>query len=652
MGVRCGKTCRDAMILQNTAHPPAVATLPPRRFSGQGHMSPNLESQLKKAQKALASQKFAEARDAFRQVMMRFPGNARAKRGYWLSQSALADSGFAANHPPRRQLDDIAAALGTGRAEDAASMAGTLLSRFPLGHGLHNLLGVAQATLGNQDEAVAAFRAAIELKPTFLEARNNLASRMIARGDFEGALPLISDSLEMAPENGPTLNAMTVCLIGLRRFEEALSTAQRAVKAHPDDAAAHNNLGLCQRHARRLDDAIASYRRALKIAPDHIDATLNLGAALVRVGQAEAAINTYRQGLETRDTDSRLHSNLGLALIETRQMEQAIAAFDKALDLDPDHVDASFNRFIAMALNGQLHLAWPHAECRFDSRRTVPVENRYRGSAPAWDGKASLAGKTLLVHAEQGLGDTLMFMRYMSQLPAETGHVRLAVQDPLRTLIEAQDMPFEVVSLDPDAGDDAVATDHQCPLMSLPLILEARATVPSASPYVTAPDARRKAWQERLGVSENPRVGFVFRGNPDHVNDINRSIDLALFLSALPPGLDYHFLGIDLRHDEAALLARRGDVRTHCDDLADFCDTAALVSLMDRVVCVDTSIAHLAGALGIETHILLAFTPDWRWGLESSDSDWYPSVTLHRQTTPGNWQPVLATLHARLASVT
>ena len=650
MEMHCGKACRDAMILQNTAHPPAVATLPKRRFSGQGHMSANLESQLKKSQKALANQKFSEARDGFRQVMMRFPANARAKRGFWLSQSALADSGFAANHPPRRQLDEIAAALGAGRAKDAASMANKLVSRFPLGHGLHNLLGVAEATLGNEENAIAAFSTAIELKPNFLEARNNLASRMIARGDFDGALLLISDSLDMAPESGSTLNAMTVCLIGLRRFEEALATAKRAVKAQPGDAAAHNNLGLSQRHCRQLDDAIASYRRALEIAPDHIDATLNLGAALVRTGHADEAINTYKLGLKTKDTDSRLHTNLGLALIETRQIEQAIKAFDKALDLDPSHVDARFNRFTAMALAGQLDLAWPYAECRFDKNRVIPVEYRYRGSAPAWDGTASLAGKTLLVHAEQGLGDTLMFMRYMTQLPAETGHVRLAVQDPLRTLIAAQDTPFEVVSLDPDGADDAVATDYQCPLMSLPLILGASATVPSASHYLTVPETRTAEWQARLGVAEKARVGFVFRGNPDHVNDSTRSLELTRFLEALPEGPDYHFLGIDLQQNEKKWLSRRGDVRLHCDHLADFCDTAALVSQMDKVVCVDTSVAHLAGALGVDTHILLAYTPDWRWGLGSSNSDWYPSVTLHRQTNPGNWQPVLETLHAKLAA--
>ena len=436
------------MILQNTAHPPAVATLPKRRFSGQSHMSANLESQLKKSQKALANQKFSEARDGFRQVMVRFPANARAKRGFWLSQSALADSGFAANHPPRRQLDEIAAALGAGRAKDAASMANKLVSQFPLGHGLHNLLGVAQVNLGDDDKAISAFRKAIELKPNFIEARNNLASRMIARNDLEDAFQFISDSLEMVSEDGPTLNVMTVCLIGLRRFEEALSAAKRALKAQPDDANSHNNLGLCKRHLGQLDDAITSYQRALEITPGFADAILNLGVALVRLGRVEDAITTYRRGLASDLGSARLYSNLGLALVEARQFDDAIAAFDTALDLDPSHIDAIFNRFVAMALDKQLEHAWPYAECRFDTRRNVPVDLRYHGSAPAWDGKAKLAGKTLLVHSEQGLGDTLMFLRFMVHLPADATRIQLAVQSPLHELIAAQSTLFEVVSLE------------------------------------------------------------------------------------------------------------------------------------------------------------------------------------------------------------
>ena len=196
-------------------------------------------------------------------------------------------------------------------------------------------------------------------------------------------------------------------------------------------------------------DAITSYRRALEIRPGFTDAILNLGIALTEQG-GPRAIKAYRSGIDDNKSNGKLHGNLGLALIETRQIDEAMAAFDRALDLDPDHLDASFNRFIATALGGQLDLAWPFAECRFDRRRNVPVDLRYQGDAPAWDGQASLFGKTLLVHAEQGLGDTLMFIRYLTQLPAQEGVIRLAVQAPLHRLVSEQAgslNQIEVVSL-------------------------------------------------------------------------------------------------------------------------------------------------------------------------------------------------------------
>jgi len=616
-------------------------------------MSAHVETQLKKAQKALSGRRFAEARDGFRQVLETFPANARAKRGYWVSQSALADAGFAANHPPRQQLDAIASALSGGKADDAAAAAGALTGRFPRAHGLYNLLGVALATLGREDEAIAAFQASVRLKPDFLEARVNLAGRLVNRHALDAALALLTDSLDMAPEDIGSLNAMTVCLIRLRRFDDALAVAGRAVRAKPGNAEAHNNLGVCQRHLGRFEEAAESYRRALELSPGFFDAMLNLGVSLVRTGRAEEATGLYRQCLAARPGDAGAHNNMGLALVEMRRFDDAVAQFDAALVSSPDLIDADFNRFTALALAGRLDQAWVHAECRFDARRSVPVEYRYRGTAPAWDGRQSLAGRTLLVHAEQGLGDTLIFIRYLAHLPADASKVVLAVQNPLHRLLSAQTGfldGIEMLSLKDEEGFGDTPHDLQCPLMSLPLLLgdpvsghpvsEDPATM-AAQPYLSVPEPALSEWRRRLGASGQRRVGFVFRGNPDHVNDINRSMELGLFLSALPPGPDYHFLGLDLRPAEKKLLSRRGDIRTHHEDISDFCDTAALVSLMDRVVAVDTSVAHLAGALGVDTHILLAHTPDWRWGLEAERTFWYPSVTLHRQTARADWQAVL-----------
>ncbi|MGC6453757.1 MAG: tetratricopeptide repeat protein [Candidatus Puniceispirillaceae bacterium] len=610
-------------------------------------MTASVESQLKKSSKALSGNRFAEARDGFMRILQKFPQNARARRGFWVSQSAIADAGFAANHPPRQQLDAIAAALAAGDAAGAVSMAAPLSGTFPRAHGLHNLLGVAQAALNRDDEAIAAFRAAVDLKPNFLEARGNLASRLLARADFEGALQITGDSLEMAPDDAASLNAMTVCLIGLNRFEEAMATARRTIRAQPDHAEAHNNLGMCLRHLGQPEDAIESYRTALAIRPDLVDAALNLGLALVRSGRADEAVDSYLHHLDRMPGNARLHSHLGLAFTETRQFADAVAAFGRALEINPDQIDARFNRFIALALDGQLDRAWPDAECRFDSRRRVPVTYRYGGTAPRWDGKAPLAGKTLLVHAEQGLGDTLMFLRYLAVMPDRPARLHLAVQLPLVDLLATQDEALADITILPleegtaGSADGSDPPDLQCPMMSLPYLLGATGT-PPAPPVLAAPEGHLSAWRDRLGEPARPRVGFMFRGNPNHVNEANRSIGVERFLHGLPPGCDYHFLGIDLTAADRAQLESRADIRIHCGEIADFRDTAALVSLMDRVVAVDTSIAHLAGALGTDTLLLLPFTPDWRWGLGSDTSHWYPAARLVRQAAAGDWDGVLA----------
>ena len=234
-------------------------------------MSFNLESRLKKAQKAFASRQFTDARQLFRQVLEKFPKNARAKRGYLLSQSAIADASFASTHPQMQQLDHIAGLLSRGGMEDAAKQAYALASKFPDAHALFNILGVAAAGTGREEDAIKAFKRAVFLKPDFVEARANLANRMMARSDFETALLVIEESLALVADDAMSLNAMTVCLIGMERFEDAAEAGRRAVKASPDNPEAHNNLGICYRRLREWDAAAQCYARALKLNPDFAD---------------------------------------------------------------------------------------------------------------------------------------------------------------------------------------------------------------------------------------------------------------------------------------------------------------------------------------------------------------------------------------------
>ena len=608
----------------------------------------NLESKLKKARKAFTGKHFSDARDLYRQALEKFPQNAHARKGYLLSRSAIADSNFAATHPPMQDLEHIGKLLSRGEATEAAKQAYNLASRFPNAHFLLNLLGVAATNIGHEENAIKAFTRAVHLKPNYLEARANLANRMMAQSQFEEALQIVDGSLQFTPDDAINLNAMAVCLIRLNRFEEALKAGRKAVDANPENAEAHNNLGICYRRLERWEDASLCYHRALEINPGFTNALNNLGLVLVKQGRAPEGIDLYKRSLDLNGTSASTHDNLGLAYLSLGRFDDAIRHFDAAMEIGANMVDASFNKFVALALKNKLHLAWPYAECRFDSRRSVPVDYRYKGEAPKWDGKTPLQGKTLLVHAEQGFGDTLMFFRYLEHLTPLADTVLLAVQQPLESLLARQSVDFKVTSLEKMSVGEDGAIDFQCPMMSLPYLL-GKNLAPSEAPepYLTVPSQITSIWHKRLGPAERPRVGFAFRGNPDHQNNKNRSMDLKTLLTALPDGADYHFLGIDLSQDELDLFATRSNLHSHTEFLHDFSETAGLVSLMNHVVTVDTSVAHLAGALGIKTSLLLAFIPDWRWGADVRQSNWYRSVSLFRQETPGDW----ATPAAEVASL-
>ena len=615
-------------------------------------MSFNLEGRLRKAQKAFAGRHFMEAKELFRQVLEKFPKNIRAKKGYLLSQSAFADANFSSTHPVMKELDEIAHALSRGEAEAAAMRAYALAPKFPDAHALFNLLGVAAAATQREEDAIKAFKRAIYLKPNYMEARANLASRMMALSDFETALRVSEEGLEIAPGDALVLNAMTVCLIGLKRFEDALDSGHKAVAAKPGSAEAHNNLGICFRRLGKWQDASNSFARALEINPDFADALSNLGLVEVKRGNILEGVNLYKRCLDLNANSATAHGNLGLAYLELKQFDDAVRHFEHAMRIDGDFVDAEFNIFIALALNNRLEDAWTYAEGRFDPRRSVPVDYRYHGETPRWDGKTPLDGKTLLVHAEQGLGDTLMFFRYLEHLLPLTGKVLVAVQEPLAPWLAGQAAGFEVVSLDAVSKNDCLTADFQCPMMSLPhLIGDGLQNLNVRDPYLSASSDAVSRWREHLGPGKGPRIGFAFRGNPDHQNDGNRSLDLDLFLTALPGGAEYHFLGIDLSGEERKLLSNRADIHCHTDMLTDFTDTAALVSLLDHVVTVDTSVGHLAGALGVETSILLAYLPDWRWGIETKQTDWYRSVRLLRQEARGDWTVPLAQLTSMLHEI-
>ena len=393
---------------------------------------------------------------------------------------------------------------------------------------------------------------------------------------------------------------------------EALEKFQAAFALEPSNPVILNNRGVCYFSLDLFEDAINCYKKAIGLDPRYLEAYNNLGNALVRLFQHEEALQYY----------------------------------DQALALDPAYVEAYWNKALALLQLGRFSEGWVLHEIRWAKPSFQPIVRHF--SQPIWDGSFSVNGKTLLLHAEQGLGDTLQFVRYVELVKTSGARVVLEVQAPLVSLFDGL---FVVESL-VKQGDPLPSFDCHCPLMSLPLAFQTTlSSVPSAVLYLKPSSEKERFWVEKLGTTSRLRVGLVWSGDPRHQNDKQRSIALAELMAALPPGFEYVSLQSEIRDSDRQALEERDQLVHFGSELKDFSDTAALCAQMDVVVCVDTSVAHLSGALGKPTFLLLPYNPDWRWLLERTDSPWYPTMQLYRQEQLGNWQSALEKVSADLQKI-
>lgn len=554
----------------------------------------NLLLRLGRAEEALAS---------FDALIAQQPGNAGA-------QAARA----AALHMLGR-LDQAVAAWDSALALDA----GDAQAWYNRGNALQ-ALGRARDALASHDKAVA-------LRPGDVDAIYGQGNALQALGKVAEAVARYDAVLALKADHAEALSSRGNALQRLGRLDEALQGHDRAVALRPASADAHYNRGAALVAAGRLEEALQSYDRALALKPDHAAAMSGRGTTLRDLGQPDTALASYEQALALAPGDADTWSNRGILLQGLLRLEESIASYDRAIALNPEHIGAQWNRANALLLSGDFERGWPAYEWRWRSR---PI-----GTADKWFGDAPVKGRHIFLRAEQGLGDTIQFARYAPLLQAHGARVTLAVQPPLRRLLVTLAPGFDVV-----AGREG-GVDLGCPLLSLPLVFGTTLdTIPAPPRYLAAEDDRVAAWRARLPTGSRRRIGLVWSGNPKHRNDRNRSMPLA----ALEPLLDAdaHFVSLqkDVPERDQATIERLKLMRVS-DELRDFADTAALIEALDLVIAVDTSVAHLAGALGKPVWILLPFSPDWRWLTGRDDSPWYPSARLFRQTAPGDWAGVV-----------
>jgi len=533
----------------------------------------------------------------------------------------------------------VLAALG--RMAAAVESYDRAVALQPLIKNYWNNRGVALETLGRLDDAVTSYDRALGLDPGYLQAHHNRGSTLLKLGRLEDAVTSFDRALACNPNVAEPWNFRAVALASLDRHAEALESAERALAIRPNYPEAQNTRSVALRALKRLEEALFAAEAALLSRPGFPEALNSQGSALAKLGRFEEACASYRQALASKPDDASIQLNFGMALEALDDFEGAQNAFAAAQALAPEMPDPRHASALAHIRAGDLHAGFRLYEARWTQkggpRHAYPEETLWLGEDPLGD-------RMLLVHAEQGFGDVIQFSRFAAMAAPPSQQI-LQVQPPLKRLMKSLDGAGKVLAV----GEETPPFDLHIPVMSLPLALKiGLADIAPRIPYITATPFMIEEWRRKLPPANGPRVGVAWSGNPGHDNDQNRSMMLETLRPLLDEDAQFISLQKEHRASDYAALARTPHLIRIGDELGDFADTAALISCCDVVIAIDTAVAHLAGALGKPVWLMLPLFSDWRWQNGRDKTPWYPSATLFRQETFGDWDGVVRRVAAHL----
>jgi tetratricopeptide (TPR) repeat protein len=535
-----------------------------------------------------------------------------------------------------------------GRYDDALKSCDRALELAPNLAQAHCNRAIVLDRLNRSAEALESCTRAVALDPNAAQVQAFHGSLLLKAGRHAQALQSCDRALALDPDIAQAHYDRGVALARLARYQEALSACDRALALDPDHAQAHTNRSYVLERLKRYPEALEACGRALALRPDLAQAQCNRGVVFTKLNRFPDALESFDQALALDANLAPVHCNRGVALRHMNRLGDAMASLQTALALEPESGDAHFNIGELKLLSGDFAGGLPEYEWRWQSGTTVPALRRFL--QPLWRGTEPLGGKTILLHGEQGLGDTVQFCRYVPLVAERGARVVLEVPASLLELMRGLPGAAQIVT---SGGGPLPAFDLHCPLATLPLAFATRVeTIPADIPYLSASASYVDKWRHRLGSAKDLKVGLCWAGNPNLPNDHMRSIDLQ-FLTVLFSLSEAHFFSLqkDLRDGDAALLRACPQVVHLGDELASFADTAAVVSLLDVVISADTVVAHLAGAMGAKTWVLLPYVAEWRWLLGRSDSPWYPTARLFRQPALNDWAGAVAAVGAALDEV-
>jgi tetratricopeptide (TPR) repeat protein len=527
----------------------------------------------------------------------------------------------------------------------------------------HHMLGVALTKAGRLGEALISLQDTVMLMPDSADAQNDLGYVLGAQKQHEEAAACYRKALSLRPGFVLALNNLGLALGALDKPEEAIAHYEEALRLEPDNADVYNNLGLAYYAMKRPEEAARYHEKAVQLKPAFAVCYLNWAAALILLNRPQEAKSLIQKAIELRPRYAEAHTNLGLVFMQEGKVDQALACHEEALRYKPDYNDAHWNRALVLLTQGNFKDGWP----AYESRWQRPEATRRSFEQPAWDG-GPLDGRTIFLHAEQGQGDAIHFIRY-GPLVKERGAGRIAVacHKSLIPLLSRCTWIDELVT----QGSLLPAFDVHAALLSLPGLFDTTLeTIPAKVPYLSADPDLVAAWRHELdravGVAPSGgdaakagpptlKVGIAWQGNPKHVSDHTRSIPLACFAPlGQVPGIQLISLQKEAGVEQLKDLPKGLQVLDFGDRLdvtaGAFMDTAAIMCNLDLVISCDSALAHLAGALAVPVWLGLAFAADWRWLQEREDTPWYPTMRLFRQRERGNWLLVFERMAEALKS--
>jgi tetratricopeptide (TPR) repeat protein len=595
------------------------------------------------------------------------------------------------------------------RTRDAlASFERAIAARPDYSEALNNR-GNALFELGRHEDALASYERALAHRPNYADALVNRGQCLVKLSRGDDALASFDRALSYEPGHAAALKERGHLLRDRKQLAEALNCYEQAIAIASDDAVTHANRGLVLRDLKRFNEAFEAYDRALALNPDNVEVVVargnvyyemhshdhalreyeralemqpnfafgfnNRGNALNAMGRHAEALASYERALALKPDYTEAHNNRGNALLDLNRpaealvnyesaiahkpsafalvnrgsalrylgrIEEALDSFDRAIALEPDLAEAHWNKALLCLSLGDFQQGWPGYEWRWRGATDLTPRDF---TQPQWRGE-DLTGKTILLHAEQGFGDSIQFVRYVPMVAAKGGSIVLELPDSLMPLVGKIDGVIGMYR----RGDVLPAFDVHCPLLSLPLAFGTTLeTIPAWVPYLHAPAERIEPWRTRFASFGEPRIGLVWSGKPTHKNDHNRSIALSRLEPLISvPGAHFVSLQCEYRDADLPILDRLPVLRIE-DALTDFAATAAAIAELDLVIAVDTAVAHLAGAMGKPLWLLLSYIQDWRWLCQGTDSPWYPSARLFRQPHIGEWDGVIAHVAQGLA---